>query len=351
MEFILNGQAHGDLATKLLAANGDHGALRPFVANDGKSYITLNEGGQQKNFVVNSPATLRYDDWRLIDTAVVKAAKPRLRFVNDIRGAGLTFNIANGLAKTVLSTETQNDITGARISMDGLARSDNDRPEYAMQNLPLPIISKDFSLSLRQLLVSRNSGTPLDTTMMELAGRKVAEEAEKLALGVSGSYSFGGGTVYGLLNFPNRLTKTLTSPVAGGWTPATTVKEVLDMKAKSQAAFHFGPWKLYVSPAWDQYLDDDYSSAKGDNTLRERIKAIDSIQDVVTLDYLTGYTMVLVQMTSDVIRIVNGLDITTVQWASQGGMELNFKVLAMMVPQLRADANTNTGIVHGAPAA
>jgi hypothetical protein len=32
-------------------------------------------------------------------------------------------------------------------------------------------------------------------------------------------------------------------------------------------------------------------------------------------------------------------------------MMLNFKVMAILVPQLRADFNGNTGIVHGAVAA
>jgi len=57
-----------------------------------------------------------------------------------------------------------------------------------------------------------------------------------------------------------------------------------------------------------------------------------------------------VQQTSDVIREVVGMDITTVQWEEEGGMRLNFKVMAILVPQLRADFNGNTGIVHGSTA-
>ena len=58
-------------------------------------------------------------------------------------------------------------------------------------------------------------------------------------------------------------------------------------------------------------------------------------------------TMLLVQMTSDVVRAVKGMQITTVQWESHGGMMLNFKVMCIMVPQIRADHNGNTGLVHG----
>ncbi len=281
-----------------------------------------------------------------MDDAIVKAAKPRLRAVADLRGRGLQYSIPNGMGKTVLETETQSDITPATISMDGLRKSEADRPHFDLVNLPLPIIHKDFHFSARQVMASRNGGSPLDTTTAELAGRRVAEEAEKLLLGVSDTYAYGGGTIYGYTNFPKRLTKTLSDPEDNDWTPAVTVTEVLEMRNQSQLAYHYGPWMLYSSPAWDVYMDDDYSANKGDNTLRDRIRAVQGIEDVRTLDYLTGYTMILVQMTSDVVRQVIGMEINTVQWESEGGMLLNYKVMAILVPQLRADHYDKTGIVH-----
>jgi hypothetical protein len=185
-----------------------------------------------------------------------------------------------------------------------------------------------------------------------LAARRVSEEAEKLVLGTSGSFSYGGGTIYGLTNFPERITSVdIMAPTDSGWTPQSFVTNVLAMRQASETELHYGPWMLYVSPSWDQYLDDDYSAAKGDNTLRQRVAAINNITGIQTLDYLTGFQIVLVQQTTDVIRLVIGMDITTVQWETEGGMRLNFKVMAIMVPQLRADINGNTGIVHGNAAA
>ena len=350
MDFILNGQASGDVASALMAANMDPNVLRPWIGRDGQSYKTVIINGKPQAVpLINATATLRKDDWIILDSAVVKAAKPRLKAVADLRGAGLTFNIPNGMSKTVLESETQSDISDAIVSMDGLRESKADRPEFELGSLPLPIIHKDFQFSARQVMASRNGGSPLDTTTAELAGRKVAEVAEKLLLGTYGSYSFGGGSIYGYTNFGSRLTKAMTLPTTSGWTAATAVTEVLAMRLQAQQAYHYGPYMLYCSSPWDTYLDADYSSSKGDNTLRDRLKAIDGIQDVRTLDYLStsSYIMLLVQMTSDVVREVVGMDITTVQWESKGGMQLNFKVMAILVPQLRADQNGNTGIVHG----
>lgn len=344
-DFIMNGQSHGSVASTLMASNFDPHALRPYVGTDGRSYITANENGKPKTFVTNANATLRKDDWILLDEVVVKAAKQRLRAVADLRSAGLQFNVPNGMSKTVLQYENESDITSATISMDGLQQSDGDRPEYSLVNLPLPIIHKDFQFSARQVMASRNGGSPLDTTMAELAGRKVAEEAENLLLGVSSSYAYGGGTIYGYTNFPSRLTKTMTVPATGNH--ATTVAEILQMKTQSQDAKHYGPWFCYCSTSWDEFMDEDYLAAKGDNTLRDRIGAIEGIERPATLDFLPTKTLLLVQKTADVARMVVGMDVTTVQWETMGGMQLNFKVMAILVPQLRSDINSNTGIVHG----
>ena len=59
------------------------------------------------------------------------------------------------------------------------------------------------------------------------------------------------------------------------------------------------------------------------------------------------FTVLMVQMTPDVARAVVGMDITTVQWESKGGMQVNFKVMGILVPQLREDFNGNCGIAHG----
>jgi len=350
MDFILNGQAQGKVAASLLSNGFDVSCLRPWIGKDGRHYIAQNHNGKMiagPTPVAN--ATLRKDEWKLLDDAIIMAAKERLRVVADLRGAGLTFSIPNGMGKTVLQTESVSDITAATISMDPARKGEGDRPEYDLVNLPLPVIHKDFYFNARQIATSRGQQTSIDVTTAQLAARRVSEEAEKLVLGTAASYSYGGGTVYGLTNFPSRITATITSPEDTGWTPLITVREVLAMRQASQDHLHYGPWVLYNAPAWDQYLDDDYSTAKGDATLRERIKKISGIQDVRTADYLgTGvFTLLLVQQTSDVIREVVGMDITTVQWEEEGGMRLNFKVMAILVPQLRADFNGNTGIVHG----
>lgn len=348
MDFILNGQAHGSAASVLLANGFNPLCLKPFVGDDGRSYMNrLTSNGSVEAVLTNTAATLRKDEWIDMDKKIIKAAKPRLRYVADLRGAGLQYIIPNGMGKTTHEWETQSDITGADISMDGMRRAESDRPVFNLQNIPLPIIHKDFSFTARQIATARQSGSPLDTSTAELAARRVAETVEQLALGTYGTYAFGGGTIYGLTNFPSRNTRTITAPTASGWTPKTLLNEVLAMKKQSQDDYYYGPWNVYFSTAWDPYLDDDFSAAKGDITLRQRLKMIDGLSEVKTLDYLENYDVVLSQKTSDVNRMLIGMEMMTVQWPTDGGMMMNYKVMCIIVPHLRADYNGNCGIVHG----
>lgn len=347
-DIILNGRATGDVASVLLANNFDVRALRPFLGPDNVSYITMNHGDSEIAVPTgNASATLRKDQWQMLDTAIVKAAKERLRVVSDFRGAGLQYVLQNGMAYTVLQTERQSDINDATISMDGIRQGENDRPLFDLMNLPLPIIHKDFSFSTRQIATSQNpGGSPLDTTTAELAARRVAEKAERYMLGLE-DYTYGGGQVYGFLNFPQRMTKAMSTP--DGTNNATVLAEVLQMIDQSRASNHYGPFMLYCSPNWAPWLDADYSIQYPNLSLRQRLRNIEQVRDVRTVDYLPSdaYTMVLVQMTSDVVRVVVGMEMMTVQWDSHGGMQKNFKVMTILVPQLRADYNGNTGIVHG----
>lgn len=349
IEIIQNGQGAGSLATALLNNNMDAGALRPYHEG-GRSYVTLNRNGKSEVVVCNANATLRKDEWKLLDERVMLAAKQRLQAVADVRGRGLQYVIPNGMGTTVFQTEAQSDISAAEINMEGVNQTKGDRPQYSLSNLPMPIISKDFQISARQLAASRNGNTPLDTSMASAAARVVSEAAEKLLLGKLSTYTFGGGTVYGLTNFTSRLTKSLTDPTGSAWTGATLVQEVLQMRKQAQDAYHYGPYIIYAAPAWDVYLDDDYSAAKGDMTLRQRLEQISGIEAVRTSDFLTDYDFVMVQMTEDVVRMIVGMDVTTIQWSTNGGLTENFKVMSILVPQVRADYNGNTGIVHGSVA-
>jgi len=351
MDYILNGSPVGPVANELLANGFDLRSRRPFIAKNGKSYVSTTLNGKETAVRTNNTnATLRYDEWKQFDEAVLKASRQRLRAVVDLRSAGLTYNVPNGMGKTVFVTEKMSDPGNAAISMDGLRASANDRPVFEIENLPLPIISSDFSFSARQLATSRNGNTPLDTVMAEAAARRVAEEAERLLVGSStmwpSTQTYGSGYIYGYTTHPDVTAVTVTSPATSGWTGETLLSEVLEMIQGSLDDYHYGPWALYFAPSWAQYLGEDFKDAS-DKSVISRLKEIEGLSSIRTLDYLSDFGILLVQMTSDVVREVVGMDFTTVQWETTGGLEVHFKVMAIMVPQIRSDFNDRCGIVYG----
>ncbi len=332
--------------------------------------------------------SLRKEEWLELDKVVLRAARYRLRAWADLAQMN-TFGGFNGMAKLILEHETMSDPGEAIVDMDGLTDGRTDSPLFQLEGLPLPIIHCDFWFDARRLAVSRNSGTPLDTAMGEAGGRRIGEKVEKLTIGNNTGTTYGGNStqvggygrtskIYGYTTFSNRLTKTnATSPTASGWKPETTQRDINASLLRLRNNKFYGPFMLYTSTDWDTYLDGDYYAlatsgmAAPTQTLRQRIKQIDGVQDVRRLDFLFAdetdqsqggpgredlvgggggtfgwpFTMLFVQMTPDVARAVNGMDITTIQWEAVGGLRLNFKIMAIQVPQIRADYYGNCGIL------
>lgn len=355
VDFIGKGQAQGDVASQILA-NGaiDPARMRPWIGTDNKAYITVFKGGdpaKPENYTSQpvTNATLRRDEWKHLDEAILRIAETRLNGVQDLIEKGLVYNLGNGLGSTVLETHDISDALEADLTMDGITRAKNDRVNYTTNYLPLPIIHADYEINTRALNASRSLGNPLDTSMAERAVRKVSEKLEDM-LFTSTTYTFGGGTIYSYLNHPNRNQVSL----ATGWDDSAKsardiVDEVLSLKQTSINAKHYGPWMLYIPTAYETVLDEDYEdtgTTSTNRTIRERILQIAGITGIKVVDTLTADNVILVQMTSDVVRLVRGMPITNVEWTQEGGMIYKYKVMTIQVPQVRSDQEGNSGVVH-----
>lgn len=349
VDMIAGGKSQGDVASKL--ATMDPSQLRPYVGMDGKAYVTVFKGGDAKDpknyesMQVNN-ATLRRDEWKHLDEAVIGVARTRLKGVADLESRGLVYNLGNAMGTTVLEHHSVGEALTAELTMDGVTRAENDRVNFNTHYLPIPIIHADYEINSRVLAASRNMGNALDTTMAERAARRVAEMVENM-LFTNTTYAFGGGTIYSYLNHPaavtdNSMTAWNASPISG----SDIVDTVLSMKQDSIDNRYYGPsWVLYVPTAYETVLDQDYDDTTPGTTIRERILKIDGIDSVKVIDTLAPNTVVLVQMTPDVVRLVKGMEIQNVQWQTEGNFITKYKVMSIQVPQIRADDSGRTGIV------
>jgi len=340
---LFKGVAHGSVASRLMADGMNVNAARPWIGDDGMVYV--NRGG----VAVPAPtvnATLRKDEWKQYDEALLMVTKQRLVGVAGIMRRGLVYRIANGLGTTVLEYEDMSDLNDAEMAMDGVTRGTNDRPEFDMNYLPLPIIFSDLQLSIRELQASRTTGRALDTTQIEVKGRKIAEKMETIFYQGASGYAFGGGTIRGLCDHPSRNTVTLATDWADSAADGEAIlDDVLAMKQELIDAGYYGPFILDIPSNWETKLDDDFK-ANSDRTIRERIEAVSGIAEVKVADKLTASNAVMYQATSDVVRQVEALPVTTVQWDEAGGMITKFKIMTISVPQIRSDQEGNSGVCH-----
>ena len=296
---------------------------------------------------VNSLRTntvLQKEEWLLLDTAVIKVATERLGAVADLISRGLSLRLPNGLGTTVFQWEDMSDMTAAEVNMDGVTGGEQDRLTFDLNSIPLPIIHKDFWLSRRVLEASRNGGSPLDTSTAEVAGRLVAEQIESILFNGSSGLTFGGGTLRGYLDHPDRNTIVDEPDWDGADTGELILTDVIAMIDAAHADNMFGPYMLYIPPTYFTALLEDFKAAS-DKTILQRILEIPSIMDVRTVDQMATNQVLLVQLTSDVVKEIIGLEPTVVQWETHGGMRVHFKVMAIMVPRIASDHDGRSGIV------
>lgn len=365
VDLITANGALGEIANKLaMSGRLDIGRMRPYIEQDGQTYVSVYVGGDPKKedayrvLQINQAGTLRRDEWKQLDEAVLKVAESRLGGFQDLIDAGLVYNLGNAMGTTVLEYHDISDTDlSADITMDGITRAQGARPQFTTNYLPIPIVHADYEINARVLAASRNLGNPLDTTMAERAARKVQEKLELMLFGDT-TYSYGGGTIYSYMNFPSANTKTEVASILGTnastilvpWNGADGTKIVQQVIAMKQASLNdkfFGPWNLYIPPAYETILDEDYQVSGGKViTIRDRLMAISGIKNIRVIDFMPTDTVLLVQMTSDVVRVVRGMGLQNVEWSTEGNMVTKYKVMTIQVPQIRADQEGKCGIVR-----
>jgi uncharacterized linocin/CFP29 family protein len=332
------------------------GQMRPFIGDDGRTYFTEYRRNADGKLVANAKlveagmavnvGSLRPYEWQFFDRALLNVYQRPHVAIADLINAGLTFDL-DGYANTVLSYETLSDLNPATMSMDAETQGQGDAAQYDMKYLPLPIIHKDFSIGDRTLQMSRKLGTPLDTSNLEAVAIKINDYRENMLFNGCSGYTFGGGSIYGYIDWPLNVSQQFTS---GTWMSCTPAQIITDMKAALLTLAQnrrYGPYGVYVPLQYEPYLSADYSIlGQSLMTVRERIMRLsDQIQFVRSTPFIVNDSVVIVDLAIDTVRLVRGMPMTTIQWQERQMGRHNFKVVTIEVPQFRTDAASRSGVV------
>lgn len=286
-------------------------------------------------------ALLRHDEWLEIDTAVLKTVQTELVGITDLMNAGLVKKLG-GLGTMLSAYEQLGDLTQADVSMDADVPGEEDRQTFDTQFVPVPIIHKDFRISLRQLLASRNQGEGLDTTQAEAATRVVKEKMESMLFNGL-SKQLAGYPIYGYTNHPRRISDTAVGDFGtAGNAYKTMVKAIGALAAKG---FN-GPFNVYLASTQFNQLLNLLGSVNDYNELTVISRQLPMISNVKRSFDLTDGSLVMVQMTSEVVDLAVAEDITPVQWDEMGGMLTRFRVMTAMAPRVKFDSNLACGVLH-----
>jgi len=110
----------------------------------------------------------------------------------------------------------------------------------------------------------------------------------------------------------------------------------------AENAHHYGPFILYVtSKEWMDLLKRD---SYADRTYLEILKSLPQIADVKMTGVLGSGDIVLVEMMAEVVDLSIAVDLMVVEWDTYGGMQSNFKVMAVMAARVKSDYDGNSGI-------
>lgn len=267
--------------------NSDIRALRPWFHN-GKSFVTLKQGEDFVNVETDLKAHFTKDQWVYADrvlSASVCNAMPITDFL--IRNlCMLKLDDGKALSTIVLQEQV---VTGEE-TYDSEGRP---QPKFDTTLLPLPIISEQIGESSK--VTSQNIRT---------AAASVGETIEDLVLGFQ-KFDYGGGRIRGMIDclpptvFPN------------------AYHAMNDLRDHS----YYGPFVLIRG----KESTIDYPDAK----------------KVVSTRMLTSEALVC-QFTPDVIRVIVGLEPTLVQWGEE-----DYRIIAIIVPQLRTAFDSSTHGRHG----
>jgi uncharacterized linocin/CFP29 family protein len=316
------------------------GGMRPYLNARNQPVAYLN--GLER-MVQN--ALLRKYEWEQIDAAVYDVVRQPNIAVNDFLRMGLTTPL-DGLGVTISTYEQLTDMTAADMNMNGEVRGEKDRVGFTPQNIPVPLIYKDFQLSLRHLEASRRGqGSALDTTQAIVATRKVQDRVDDMIFNGE-TKQLGANIIYGFTNKPERIQQTATQLGGGDFATGTNGYKTLQGAVNALSALgYYGPFGAYISRTQYGQLNALIANTAV-SLLATTLAQTPGLAFIRPSDKLKDGEGIVWQTTKDVADLAIAQDVTPVQWESMGGFLVDFRIFIAVTVRVKHDSNGACGLLH-----
>ena len=310
--------------------------------SDGKAFANMAQYRQL--------STLPERAWKYIDERMIAVAKAELVGIADLAANADTNIMYDGTSSSVYLRDRVSEVNEAKMAMSPDTRGESGALLFDEIGVPLPVTYKDFPVEKRQIESARRENIPFRTTLIEESTRAVSRMLEETLF--NGSYTAAGQTIYGYTTFTDRNKYTYSG---GSWTTATPV-EIFDdlnaMVAMSMTANHYGDWNLYIPANYYVRLNEDYvvGTTPTGLSILQRLMQIPGIKAIRVSRNLAADNIVLVEMNSTTVQMINGLPMQVIDWepANSPNWRHTWKIVTIMVPFIYSDYNSQCGLVHGA---
>lgn len=242
------------------------------------------------------------------------------------------------------------------VSLDGRETGKGDAPVVNYHGTPIAVYRNHARFGwkqMAQLMASGTAGSAMQNSAMLSKYRKMLESLESMVLNGNSSIKVGNDEAYGLLNHPNRESRT-TGVTLNGATPSEIKAEVIaTLKLAHGNNFKTG-FTLYLN--WDDYfymasyentVATGTPTATGDSrrTIERELLNIPGVDRIVATDSVPANTIIALVKSREVVEVLNGMPIT-----QRAKTRLNpeddyvFENIAMQALQLKFDDNDNMGL-------
>lgn len=325
----------GAVGNMLRRANWDLSILRPIEPQTRAEKVALERAGR-----LSANALLSKDEWIFFDQQLVEVARETLVGIADLRSTPSLVRPLGGLGTLTVEWEKLSDMTAANIGMSPRTAGEKDTSTYTLTGVPVPVIWKDFEIEMRRSEASRRRGDSLDTTQIMTSTKLVAEKLEDVLFNGS-SVKSDSRVIYGYTTHPD----INTGSAAGDFGTISNIYPTISSMVTALEADHYnGPYILYVATTQYGEMRQIYTDGSPETAMSRVMRGFPQIRAIRRSERLAAGSLVMVQMTNDVVQLGLAEDVRVVQWSEYGGFTEQFKVMTAQVPIIKSDANGQSGI-------